>query len=204
MEKIPNKNIDDLRIPDSLFMMTDTILIFDHVDHKIKVVSNAHIKGDPSRAYSEAIRKIDGIIKNLRKRPLKMEAVRSKRISGALKVRSNFTKKEYEATVNKAKEYIRSGDIIQVVPSQRFEMEVSAHPFQIYRALRSVNPSPYMYYLKLGGFSLVGSSPEIMVRCEDGKVELRPIAGTRRRGKSEREDEKLIADLLNDSPSMRF
>ncbi len=198
MEKLPNKNADDLKIPDSVFMMTDTMLIFDHVDHKIKVVSNAHIKEDPARSYDEAIRKIDRIVKSLKLSPLKIERLRSKLHSGALKVRSNFTKKEYEAIVKRAKEYIRAGDIIQVVPSQRFEMQVSAHPFQIYRALRSVNPSPYMYYLKLGGFSLVGSSPEIMVRCEDGLVELRPIAGTRKRGKSEREDEKLMKDLLND------
>ncbi|MDD5136599.1 MAG: anthranilate synthase component I [Candidatus Omnitrophica bacterium] len=199
MEKIPNKNADDLKIPDSVFMMTDTILIFDHVDHKIKVVSNAHITKDPARAYAEAVRKIDRIVKDLKKTALAAKAhAKPKPHAKALNIRSNFARKEFEDVVRKAKEYIRKGDIIQVVPSQRFEVPVSAHPFQIYRALRSINPSPYMYYLKLGGFSLVGSSPEIMVRCEDGKVELRPIAGTRKRGKSEEEDGRLIRDLLAD------
>ena len=198
MEKIPNKNIDDLRVPDSLFMMTDTILIFDHVDHKIKVVSNAHVTKDASRAYDEATRKIDRLVKELKGAPHKKADPRPKARAAALKIKSNFTRKEFENAVRKAKEYIRKGDIVQVVPSQRFEVPVRAHPFQIYRALRSINPSPYMYYLKLGGFSLVGSSPEIMVRCEDGKVELRPIAGTRRRGKSDEEDEKLMRNLLND------
>ena len=199
MERLPNKNSDDLRIPDSVFMMTDTILIFDHVDHKIKVVSNVHIKGSPAKAYDEAVRKIDRIIAELKEPPAKDKYAHKKRKpSGQLKLRSNFTKSGYEDAVRKAKEYIRKGDIIQVVPSQRFQADVSAHPFSIYRALRSINPSPYMYYLKLGSFSLVGSSPEVMVRCEDGKVELRPIAGTRRRGKTEGEDERLIRELLAD------
>ncbi len=199
MEKLPSKNPDDLRIPDSVFMMTDTILIFDHVDRKIKVVSNAHIKDRPAKAYDEALRKIDRIIKELRQSPSKEKyAPRKYKGAGPLKIRSNFTKIEYENAVRKAKEYIRKGDIIQVVPSQRLQTNVSAHPFSIYRALRSINPSPYMYYLKLGGFSLVGSSPEVMVRCEDGKVELRPIAGTRRRGKTEEEDDALIRELLAD------
>ncbi|MFA6320883.1 MAG: anthranilate synthase component I [Candidatus Omnitrophota bacterium] len=198
MEDLPDKNPDDLNIPDSVFMMTDTILIFDHVDHKIKVVSNAHIKGSPSKAYDEAVRKIDRIVKDLKSASSKKEYRLSGGRTGKLKFKSNFTKKEYEAAVNKAKKYIRAGDIIQVVPSQRLQTPVRSHPFQIYRALRSINPSPYMYYLKLGDFSLVGSSPEVMVRCEDGKVELRPIAGTRRRGKSDEEDEKLIKNLLAD------
>ena len=198
MEKLPNKNIDDLKVPDSLFMMTDTILIFDHVDHKIKIVSNAHIKGSAAKTYDEAIRKIDRIVKELKRVPAKKEYTFSKRESRALKFKSNFTKKEFEDIVRKAKEYIKAGDIIQVVLSQRFQTPIRCHPFQIYRALRSINPSPYMYYLKLGDFSLVGSSPEVMVRCEDGKVELRPIAGTRRRGKTEEEDERLMRELLAD------
>jgi anthranilate synthase component 1 len=200
MERLPNKNPDDLRIPDSIFMMTDTILIFDHVDHKIKIVSNAHIKTTPVAAYDEAVRKIERIVKELKSpTPSVGKYNQAKRAHpGKLKFKSNFTKKEFEALVRRAKEYIRKGDIIQVVPSQRLQTPTSAHPFQIYRALRSINPSPYMYYLKMGDFSLVGSSPEVMVRCEDGNVELRPIAGTRRRGKTEAEDEKLIRQLLAD------
>jgi len=198
MEKIPDRNVDDLKVPDSVFMLTDTILIFDHVDHKIKIVSNAHVKGNASSSYDEAVRKIDHILKKLKSLPHQKAVRPGKSKPAALKLASNFTKKEFEGAVKKAKEYIRKGDIIQVVLSQRLEADISAEPFQIYRALRSINPSPYMYYLKMGDFSLVGSSPEVMVRCEDGHVELRPIAGTRRRGKSSEEDEKLMRELLAD------
>lgn len=199
IEEIPDKNPDDLKIADSVFMLTDTILIFDHVDHKVKIVSNAHVLGNPARAYDESVKKIDSITKALKRaQPKSKYASRAKKRAPKLKYKSNFTKAGFEAMVKKAKVYIRKGDIIQVVPSQRLEVSIDAHPFRIYRALRSINPSPYMYYLKLGGFSLVGSSPEVMVRCEDGKVELRPIAGTRKRGASPEEDEKLIRDLLAD------
>lgn len=199
IEDLPSKNPDDLKLPDSVFMLTDTLLIFDHVDHKIKVVSNIHVEGDAGRAYDLAIAKIDSIINYLKgplPKPESIQPAKKKPRPNILK--SNFTKKEYEDVVKKAKEYIRRGDIIQAVPSQRLNISIDCHPFQIYRALRSINPSPYMYYLKLGDFFLVGSSPEIMVRCEDGLVEVRPIAGTRRRGASEGEDAKLIKDLLSD------
>jgi anthranilate synthase component 1 len=115
-----------------------------------------------------------------------------------LKLKSNFSEMEFEEAVVRAKKYIKSGDIIQVVLSQRFQTPVGSHPLQIYRALRSINPSPYMYYLKLKDFHIVGSSPEIMVRCEDGTVEVRPIAGTRPRGSSESEDASLAEELLRD------
>lgn len=199
IEDIPDKNPDDLGIADSVFMLTDTILIFDHVDHKVKIVSNAHVEGSPAKAYDESVRKIDEIAKKLKSAPRREKYLSaSKQRPPRLKFKSNFTKAEFESVVKKAKRYIRKGDIIQVVPSQRLEVPISAHPFGIYRALRSINPSPYMYYLKLGDFSLVGSSPEVMVRCEDGKVELRPIAGTRKRGASPEEDERLVRDLLAD------
>jgi len=199
IEEIPDKNPDDLKIADSVFMLTDTILIFDHVDHKVKIVSNAHVLGNPAKAYDESVKKIGRIVKTLETVPRTNKyGYRGKKKALPLKFKSNFTKAEFEAVVKKAKVYIRKGDIIQVVPSQRLEVSIATHPFRIYRALRSINPSPYMYYLKLGSFSLVGSSPEVMVRCEDGKVELRPIAGTRRRGASPEEDEKLVRDLLAD------
>jgi len=199
VERIPDKNPDDLKVPDSTFMLTDTILIFDHVDHKIKVVSNAHIKDSPSAAYDESIRKIDKIIGKLKRNSSEgIHTAAGRHKAGTGKLKSNFTKKEFENAVVKAKEYIRKGDIIQVVLSQRLEIPMRSHPFRVYRALRSINPSPYMYYLELDDFHLVGSSPEVMVRCEDGMVELRPIAGTRRRGASEEEDAKLIKELLND------
>ena len=198
VEDIPDKNPDDLKLPDSVFMLTDTILVFDHVDHKIKVVSNVHVTGDPSRAYDEAVNKIDRIIGRFKARLPKEVPVPLKRKTRPLVLKSNFTRAEFEAAVKKAKVYIKKGDIIQVVLSQRLKAPVRSHPFQIYRALRSINPSPYMYYLKLRDFYLVGSSPEIMVRCEDGVVEVRPIAGTRPRGASEAEDAKLSKELLRD------
>lgn len=198
VEEIPDKNPDDLGLPDSVFMLTDTLLIFDHVDHKIKVVSNVHVTGSAGAAYDKAVRKIDGIVREL-KRPLTGPAAQDSDKNVPLyQVKSNFTRKKFEDIVRKTKEYIRKGDIIQAVLSRRLDIPIRCHPFQIYRALRSINPSPYMYYLKLGDFFIVGSSPEIMVRSEEGLVEVRPIAGTRPRGKSEREDEKLIKELLHD------
>ena len=199
IERLPDKNPDDRGIPDSVFMLTDSLFIFDHVDHKIKIVSNVHVTGDAAAAYNKAVKKIDtiaGFLKGPLPKSAEDKAARGKGRPGAIS--SNFTKKEYEAVVRKTKEYIRKGDIIQAVPSQRLKLKITCEPFQIYRALRSINPSPYMYYLKLGDFSLVGSSPEIMVRCENGLVEVRPIAGTRPRGASPEEDEALIKDLLKD------
>jgi anthranilate synthase component 1 len=198
MENIPDKNPDDLRVPDSVFMLTDTLLIFDHVDHKIKVVSNAHVRGSPQRSYDEAVRKIEEIVKRLKGPEPELKAERARRAAKRLRFDSNVTKKGFEEMVRAAKVYIRKGDIIQVVLSQRLSAPIGSGPLQIYRALRSINPSPYMYYLKLNGFDLVGSSPEIMVRCEDGLVEVRPIAGTRPRGRSEAEDDRLIKGLLAD------
>ena len=198
IEDLPRKNADDRLIPDSVFMLTDNLLIFDHVDHKIKIVSNVHVTGSASAAYDKAVKKIDSIAAQLKGPMPRAPGKHAKGPAGAVKINSNFTKKEYEGIVKKAKEYIRKGDIIQVVPSQRLSLKVKCEPFEMYRALRSINPSPYMYYLKLGDFSLVGSSPEIMVRCEKGLVEVRPIAGTRKRGASAEEDEALIKDLLSD------
>lgn len=199
MEDIPDKNTDDLGMADSTFMLADTLLVFDHVDHKIKVVSNVYVKGSAGKAYDEAVRKIDNIIVDLKARSAKPRYSDSgKKKALPLKIRSNFTKKKFEEVVRKAKIYIKRGDIIQMVPSQRFQVPISSHPFQIYRALRSINPSPYMYYLKLDDIYLVGSSPEIMVRCEENVVEVRPIAGTRPRGASEEEDKILMRDLLGD------
>ncbi len=199
IEDLPDKNPDDLKVPDSVFMLTDTLLIFDHVDHKIKVVSNVHVKDDASAAYEKGVKKIDNIV-NYLKAPLtgKIQACISKKSPPKFILKSNFTKNGFENVVKKAKEYIKDGDIIQAVLSQRLNISMDCHPFQIYRALRSINPSPYMYYLKLNDFFLVGSSPEIMVRCEGGLVEVRPIAGTRPRGASEKEDEALIRGLLRD------
>lgn len=199
IEKIPDKNPDTLKVPDSVFMLTDTILIFDHVDHKIKVVSNAHVKSSAGAAYDEAVGKIEKLAAKLKgPGPSARPTGDKRKRPGSAVIRSNFTEKAFSSAVNKAKRYIKAGDIIQVVLSQRLETSVDPDPFQVYRALRSINPSPYMYHLKLDDFCLVGSSPEIMVRCEEGNVELRPIAGTRPRGATDKEDGKLEKELLAD------
>ncbi len=198
-KKVPDKNPDDLKVPESVFMLTDMLLIFDHVDRKIKVVSNAHVKGDAARAYDDAVKKIDALVGSLKAAPAKAtHPVLTKKKAKVTPLRSNMSKADFERMVKKAKEYIRRGDIIQVVLSQRLRLPVESSPFEMYRALRSINPSPYMYYLKMDDFSLVGSSPEIMVRCEDRLVELRPIAGTRPRGASDEEDGRLAKELLSD------
>jgi anthranilate synthase component 1 len=195
-ERLPDQTADDLNLPDSFFMITDTIVIFDHMLQKIKVVSNAHIDGSPEKAYQQAIAKIDQLIGRLRQ-PLPSRPVRA-RPTGPLSLTSNFTKKAYETVVERAKEYIRAGDVIQVVPSQRFQAQIDIDPIDIYRALRTVNPSPYMFYLKFRDLKLVGSSPEVMVRLEGPLIELRPIAGTRRRGRTAAEDAAIAAELMND------
>jgi anthranilate synthase component 1 len=205
---------DDLRLPDILFVLTDTIIIFDHIAHKIKVVSNAYIDGSSlkkiEKAYNEAINKINKIVAKLKKPPpIKYPTPRIPGLPNSSTaragkdliptVKSNFTKNKFKESVLKAKEYIRAGDIIQVVLSQRFKLKLNCEPFDVYRALRSINPSPYMYYLKYKDLKLIGSSPELLVRCEEGIVETRPIAGTRPRGKDEVEDKKLTEDLIHDS-----
>jgi len=198
IEDIPSTNPDDLDLPDCKFIFTDNILIFDHIAHTIKVVSCVHLDREGKglkTSYDEACSKIEGLIAELRKKPKKRPRVRQLRGSKIV-TGSNFTRMGFEKIVNRAKEYIRAGDIIQTVLSQRLQMKVSAHPFDIYRALRVINPSPYMYFLSLGGVNIVGSSPEILVRQEGRRVEVRPIAGTRPRGKDELEDKKLERELL--------
>lgn len=201
-ERISDANPDDLKLPDCLFLLTDTILIFDHSKHVIKIINNVHLKNRKTRpeiiqAYNGAIRKIEKIAAELRK-PL----AESKKPSGLhkrrIRVKSNLSRDRFTRIVKKAKSYIREGEIIQTVLSQRFSVKFNTSPFDIYRALRSINPSPYMFYLKLKDFCLAGSSPELFVRCEENAVAVRPIAGTRARGKNDKEDQKLIAQLLAD------
>ncbi|MFC1549200.1 anthranilate synthase component I [Candidatus Omnitrophota bacterium] len=197
IEDIPDKNPEDFDIPDMQLVLTDTILIFDHVDHKIKVVSNSLVeKDDPGDAYDKACRKIDKIIEKLEKPFAEPETVKTKKAS--YKTESNFTEEEFRKIVEDTKEYIRSGEVIQLVLSQRFRRRTEAEAFSIYRALRSINPSPYMFYLRCGDHRIIGSSPEILVRCEDGLVEVRPIAGTRKRGEDDEEDLRMEKELLAD------
>jgi anthranilate synthase component 1 len=199
-EELPAREKEGLNLPDVFFMITDTLLIFDNLTHRIKVVSNAHVNGrSPAAAYKEAIRKIDSLVKKLR-RPAssKFKVQSSRKRTKAHQLTSNFTQPEYEQAVLKAKEYIKAGDIFQVVPSQRFQTKITIEPYEIYRALRLVNPSPYMYFLRCGDATVVGASPEVMVRLEGGRIDLRPIAGTRRRGVTEEEDAALADELLAD------
>lgn len=198
IETLPDENPDEVHMADMHLMLTDTILIFDHVDHKIKVVSNSLVdKDDASLAYDKACSKIDRIVEKLKEASGEMEEVGHAEGS-KLEAESNFTKEEFSRIVEEAQEYIKNGDIIQTVLSQRLKKKTTADGFTIYRALRSINPSPYMYYLKLGKNSIIGSSPEILVRCEDGVVEVRPIAGTRPRGVNEDDDARLEKELLAD------
>jgi len=199
-EKLPDKNPDDLKLPDSCFMLTDTILIFDRIFGKVKIVSNVHVAStDPKeieRCYEKATRKIYALEEKLDK-SLSGFTLRCKK-TGRLVIKSNFTPPKFAGAVNKIKSYIRRGDIIQAVLSQRFSTKCKQDPLVVYRKLRAINPSPYMYFLKLDDFTIVGSSPELLVRCENGRVETRPIAGTRKRGKTPLEDEKLMQELLKD------
>ena len=200
IENIPDKNPDSLKIPDILLMMTDSLLIFDRLNHTIKILNNVIVpKGaglsEKKALYKKAVGRIEKIHAGFNRSVLRRESLRK---SGKLRIESNLKKHEFLAMVRKCKEYIKKGDIIQVVPSQRFKVKTQKDDFSVYRSLRILNPSPYMYYFNLKDFSIVGSSPEILVRCEDGLVQTRPIAGTRRRGKDAEEDAVLEKELLND------
>ncbi len=186
---------DTLGLPESIFMFNDTLLVFDHLAHTIKVVSHVFLDGDVEAAYREAVAKIELMVDRL---TTPLEFPRSLKVdpsAAGRPVESSFTQAEYEAAVEQAVEYTHAGDIIQVVPSQRLRRKTDAHPFQIYRALRSINPSPYMYYLELGDIHIVGASIETLVRAEDGVIVTHPIAGTRPRGANPAEDAALEEEL---------
>jgi len=199
IEELPNKPNDDLNLPDSVFLITDKMVIFDHLTHSVKIVVCASIDltKKVKEVYDSALEDIEQLI-TLLKLPLTVKAEQKNTSIKNGKVKSNLTKAQFEDNVKKAKEHIKNGDIIQVVLSQRFSKQISAKPFDIYRALRLVNPSPYMYYLKLNDFEIIGSSPEILVRKDGALCEIRPIAGTTIRGKNEEEENMLAAQLLCD------
>lgn len=202
-EKLPHTTKDDLKLPDTCLVLARDLVIFDHINHTMKVISCAHIdpKSAPRkklREYKRSVARIDALVRDLNK-PLVVKGKPGKgKKAGLLEVKSNFTSPQFQEIVEKAKERIRAGDIIQVVLSQRFAVDLTTEPFNIYRKLRSLNPSPYMYYLNFADVRIVGSSPELLVRCEDGVAETRPIAGTRPRGKDEAQDAALAKDLLGD------
>ena len=194
IERIPKTVEDDLLMDDVLLMFFDSVLAFDNVTHKVHVMVNVHTAGDLAANYAEAVERIDALIETLA-RPVDAAM---KPGTSSCAVTSNTSKEAYMDIVARCREYIVAGDIFQVVPSQRFAMDVSVDALAIYRALRTVNPSPYMFHVDLKDHQLVGASPELLVRVEDGVVQVRPIAGTRWRGKTAAEDRALARELLTD------
>ena len=190
---------DDLGLPESLFMIAGELLIFDHKLRRLLVVANAFLDEfeSPADAWVDARVRV-AALEQMLQRPLQVPALNGLVDFDTPVTSSNVTRERYEDNVRRAQEYIGAGDAFQVVPSQRFETEFEGGATDLYRALRHVNPSPYLFILELDGFSLVGSSPEVHVRAIKGRIDIRPIAGTRKRGKNEEEDDALAADLLAD------
>ncbi len=196
--RVPIAAADPQGLPESVFMFVDTLLVFDHLKHTIKVVSHCRLDGDVEAAYRQACWRIDELVKRLA-RPLPATPYAMEPAPAAPEAaQSNTPRERYHENVERARRYIIQGDVIQVVPSQRLSRRTSAHPFSIYRALRTVNPSPYMYFLSLGEAHIIGASPEMLVRVEEGTVETHPIAGTRPRGRTPDEDEALETELRGD------
>ncbi|MGH7884116.1 MAG: anthranilate synthase component I [Thermodesulfobacteriota bacterium] len=201
IEELPEIGGDELGLWDSLYMITDSVLVFDNINHKIKIIANAYVpnKKNAESEYKIAAAKIkelkEKLQKGIDKKFLSSASVNSNKKA---ELESNFEPEQYKKAVLKTKEYIKSGDIIQAVISQRWKTDLKVDPFDLYRALRILNPSPYMFYLKMGDQTIVGSSPEVMVRVEGSRIENRPIAGTRPRGKNKKEDTQLERELLAD------
>jgi anthranilate synthase component 1 len=207
VERLPRLARDDQRLPDAVFMLTDNLLVFDNLRHRLLVIANCHItKTDPAsldRAYDEAAVKIGMTLAKLARparppSPLTLQAMEPLLAMGEDGFSSTMDEVTFMDRVLRAKEYIAAGDAYQIVVSRRLDTELRADPFTVYRALRTINPSPYLFFLRLGKTSVVGSSPEVLVRLEDDRVEERPIAGTFRRGATEEEDNRLAAEMLAD------
>ena len=207
IERLPETAVRDLDTHDMYFIFTDTLLVFDNVEHKIKVISNACVTGeeDMDEVYRRSTEKIDSLVRTLRDTPppppptpLPARAAGPEKRRVGEEVTSNFERADFLEAVERIKKYIVDGDVIQTVISQRFSTPLDVEPFDVYRSLRVINPSPYMFFLRLEGLTLVGSSPEILVRVEGRDVNVKPIAGTRRRGRDEEEDSALEKELLAD------
>jgi anthranilate synthase component 1 len=200
VERLPNAPPDDRGLPDLCFAFYDRMVIFDHINKTVAAVAHAHV--DPNnleRSYQAACGRVDRLVERLQQGVADIQTTDIAPVGEVNRpYRSNFEPAAFEEAVAKCKEYIRAGDIFQVVLSQRLETETTARPFDIYRTLRVVNPSPFLFYVKAGPVCLVGSSPEIMARVEGERLTIRPLAGTRRRGKTEEEDAALAAELLAD------
>jgi len=198
LERLPARVEPDVNLDDAAFMYFSSLAAFDHVQHRLYLVANVLTEegsGSLRSKYDAAVKYLDGLERRL-SGPLRLPRPRKPR--GPLRVKHNMTTAQYESMVDRTKEYIRAGDIFQGVLSQRLEIPVRVPPFEVYRTLRVVNPSPYMYYLRMGDATILGSSPEMLVKVNGGTVEYRPIAGTRPRGKTEDEDLRLEKELLAD------
>lgn len=200
-ERLPDSAETILNIPDAIFLLADTLVVFDHARHRLLILSNAPVGEDVDAAYVEAIQRIEQVSERLL-RPLPAAPQRRWMRSGSHSrdLSANVSQARYEEMVRQAKEHIAAGDIFQVVLSQRLSRQTDAHPFAIYRALRMLNPSPYMFYFDFGDeeWQVIGASPEMHVRLEDGVAQIRPIAGTRPRGANETEDSQLAQELIQD------
>ena len=225
-ERLPSPDLDPLGLPESVFMLCDTYLVFDHVRHRIRIVSHARLDGDAAASYRRAVAKIDEIADRLM-RPLDStpsgsgpgerssasetpglasgHSVTLETPAGSealevagVPVTSDMSRTYYDQALARIIDYIYAGDCIQVVFAQRFSAATDAAPLDVYRALRGINPSPYMFYLDLDGFQIIGSSPEMLVRCVAGEIDYHPIAGTRPRGATQEEDDRLAAEMLAD------
>ncbi|MFQ5706769.1 MAG: anthranilate synthase component I [bacterium] len=197
LENIPPASDQEAGLPQALFMLFDTILAFDHFTHEVYIIKNVFLNeksASPKRQYEEALEKIE-LVKAKLEEPIEPA---HDSLAKPADLSSNFEYGDFCRAVQAAKDYITAGDIFQVVLSQRFQKEISLDPFHIYRALRVINPSPYLYYVKFGDNSIIGSSPELLLRVEEGVAEVRPIAGTRRRGRDEAEDQQLVQELRSD------
>ena len=195
--RVPANEADPVGIPEAMFLLCDSLVVFDHIRHTIRVVAHCRLDGDVDASYRRAAETIDAIAARL-ERPLSAPVEDVAAAGEGARGVSNTGREGYELMVERIRADVIAGEIIQAVPSQRIRRPVSAHPFTIYRQLRTVNPSPYMFYLDLGGFQIVGASPEMLVRVEDGVVTTHPIAGTRPRGATPEEDDALAAELLAD------
>ncbi len=193
IERLPDSTSDDLGLPDTRFAFFETVVLFDHQFHTVKVVVNAQPGADPGAAYDRASQRIEELVARLLT-PLAPSVPRAS--AQEVRFTSTVSASAYAESVKQAKEYIRAGDVVQVVLAHRLEAEFGGDPFEVYRALRVINPSPYLFYLRLGELTIVGSSPEALVRRQGERVETRPIAGTRPRGEGEIEDRLLEGELL--------
>jgi anthranilate synthase component 1 len=216
VEKLPNAPADDRELPDLAFAFFDHMIVFDNVQKTAIVLTLAKVSGEQGAesrervdkdqsdklhgAYADACRRVDRLVEKLASpsHALAPTDIATGKGDVALAYESNFTQSQFEDAIRKCVEYIRAGDIFQVVISQRLSLPLTGDPFEVYRTLRVVNPSPFMFFLRTPKCTLVGSSPEIMVRVVDGKVTVRPLAGTRRRGGTEEEDQRLAEELLAD------